>query len=256
MKRAFSPATIIALFALLMQCMGGLGADVSALIQQGDPYDQKFQPKEALGFYLAAEKLDPKNVDLLLRIARQYRHLSADETKPSEKMRLAELGKGYAERAVALAPNDAEAHLSVAISDVKMLGLLGTKEKLEASRRVKSRVDKVLALDPAKDLAWYVLGCWHQRLADVGMVKRAMAKLAYGSVPTATNDDAVKCFKKAIDLNPDRLIHYVELGRTYAQMGKKPEARQYIEKGLAMPNVGKDDPDIKQSGRETLSKIK
>jgi hypothetical protein len=30
---------------------------------------------EALDFYLAAEKLDPKNASLLVRIARQYRHL-------------------------------------------------------------------------------------------------------------------------------------------------------------------------------------
>ena len=61
--------------------------------------------------------------------------------------------------------------------------------------------------------------------------------------------------KKAIALNPKRLMHYIELGRIYAQMGKKEEARQFINKGLAMPDTEKDDPETKQRGRETLAKL-
>jgi len=37
-------------------------------------------------------------------------------------------------------------------------------------------------------------------------------------------------------------MHYIELGRIYAQMGRKEEARKYIQKGMAMPNKEKDDP--------------
>ena len=72
---------------------------------------------------------------------------------------------------------------------------------------------------------------------------------------TATNDEAVKCFQQAIKLNPDRLIHYIELGRTYAQMGQEEDARRFIQKGLSMPNVGKDDSEIKRRGRETMGKL-
>lgn len=256
MNRVFPLKTLVSVLFLVMTCLSCLGSPASELIQQGDVYDQKFQPIAAMEYYLAAEKLEPKNVDLLLRMARQYRHIMADEPKQPEKIRFARIGKTYAERAVALAPDDAEAHLSVAISLVKMLPLLGTKEKLEASRRVKAEVDKAIALDQKKDLAWYILGCWHQRLADIGTLQRTMAKLAYGGLPAATNEDAVKCLRRAIELNPSRLISYVELGRTYAQMGKTYEARKFIEKGLAMPNVGKDDPEIKQRGRETLAKLR
>ena len=51
-------------------------------------------------------------------------------------------------------------------------------------------------------------------------------------------------------------MHYVELGRTYAQMGKKDDARRFINKGIAMPDVEKDDPETKQHGRETLKKLR
>jgi Flp pilus assembly protein TadD len=61
--------------------------------------------------------------------------------------------------------------------------------------------------------------------------------------------------QKAMELNPNRLMHYIELGRIYADMGRKDEARLYINKGLVMPDTEKDDPETKQRGRETLEKL-
>ena len=46
-----------------------------------------------------------------------------------------------------------------------------------------------------------------------------------------------------------------EPGQTYAQMGKTADARRLIVKGLEMPDVEKDDPEIKRRGRETLAKL-
>lgn len=255
MNRVFLTKTFIVALTVITPYRMVFSQSVGELISLGDVYDQKFEPTEALKSYLPAEKQEPKNVSLILRIARQYRHLMADTDGQDEKMKLAGVGLDYAERAVELAPNEPESHLSVAISYVKMVPCLCKKEQMEASRQIKCSVDKALALNPDLDLAWHILGCWHQRLANVGMVKRTVALLVYGGLPAATNEDAVKCFEKAIRLNPDRLIHYIELGRTYAQMGRDTEARQFIKRGLAMPNVGKDDPDAKQRGRETLENL-
>lgn len=237
---------------------GAAGGEEVAVdqVRMGDEFDRKLQAQEALQCYLPVEKAEPKNVHVLLGIARQYRHLMQDCSIAEEKIRLANLGKVYAMRAVAVAPEEAEAHLSVAISYAKMVPLLGNKEKMEASRRIKAAVDKSIALNPNQDLAWHVLGTWHQRLADLGTVKRAMARLVYGELPEATNEDSVRCFRKAIELNPDRLIHHIELGRTYAQMGRAAEARRCINQGLGMTNTGKDDPEVKQRGRETLAALK
>ena len=86
-------------------------------------------------------------------------------------------------------------------------------------------------------------------------VKRALAQVAYGKIPVTTYEDAAKCFEKAIELKPDRLMHYIELGRVYAEMGRTAEARKMINKGLAMRETEKDDPETKQLGRETLQKL-
>ena len=226
------------------------------LIAKGDVFDKKLQAAEALQCYLPAEKLQPTNVHVLVCIARQYRYLLADATTRNEKLRLGGIALGYAQRAAALAPRNAEAHLSIAISYGKMLPYMDTKDQIEASRDIKDSVDKAIELDPENDLAWHVLGRWHRTLSDVNLIKRRIAAILYGKLPQTTTEEAVKCFEKAIELNPSRLMHYVELGRAYAQMGKTAEARRFIEKGLAMPNLEKDDPETKRRGQETLVKLR
>ena len=199
--------------------------------------------------------MDPDNVPLLVRVARQYRHLMTDAGRKDEKLRLGGVALGYAQRAAALAPNDAEAQLSPAITYGKMLPYQGSKEQVEGSQKIKKSVDKALKLDPSSDNAWHVLGRWHQAIANVGMVKRTLGRLLYSNLPTSTNDEALKCFEKAIALNPSRARHHIELGRTYAQMGNTAEARRHIQKGLAMPDSEKDDPEVKAKGRETLATL-
>ena len=126
--------------ALALVCTA-VGAEPSDdLIAKGDALDQEFLAAQALQFYLPAEKLQPTNVHVLVRIARQYRYLMADATTRDDKLRLGGIALDYAQRAAALAPKDAEAQLSIAISYGKMLPLMGTKEQIEAARHIKASV--------------------------------------------------------------------------------------------------------------------
>lgn len=250
----FFPTCLSAMLALASLGFGAETAD--ELIQKGQVHYDRLQPAEALKYYLPAERLDPNNARLLVYIARQYRHLMSDTSKRDEKMRLGNLAVSYSRRAVALAPNDPEAQLALAISVGKLLPLQSSKEQFANSSVVKNAVDKVIALDPRNDFGWQVLGRWYFNMADVSGVKRALARVAFGKMPPATYADAARCFQKAIVLNPDRVMHYIELGRTYAAMGKDAEARKVLTKGLSMPSTEKDDPETKARGREILKGLK
>ncbi len=256
MQPAFLLKTLLAALSLTLASTGTSAESAEELIRNGDVFYTNLQATEALKFYLPAEKLDPNNVRLLVRIAREYRHLMSDATKPSEKLQLGNTALEYAQRAVALAPNDPEAHLALAISYGKLLPFEETRQKIVYSRLIKIEVDKVIALDPNNDLAWQVLGQWYLALADLGSIKRAFARMAYEKLPPAKYGDAVRCFEKAIALNPHRLMHYIELGRTYALMGRDADARKFITKGLAMPETEKDDPQTKELGRQILKKLR
>ncbi len=256
MKNPTLRKALVLAFSLFLPCGAMSAATVDELIKEGNVHDQSFRPKDALKSYLPAEKMDPDNVDLLLRIARQYRHEMADTGAVAEKNRYAATALGYAQRAVALAPKNAEAHLSVAICHAKALELYSNKEKMAALRQVKASADKSLSLDSNNDVAWYILGRWHEKVAELSTLKRKVAEIAYGGLPKATNDDAAKCFRKAISINPNRSPYNIDLGITYAAMGNHADARKHIEKGLAMPNSGKDDHETKKRGRDLLATLK
>jgi tetratricopeptide (TPR) repeat protein len=225
------------------------------LLEKGKVFEQKFEAKEALPLYLAAEKLEPQNCHILVRVARQYRYLMTDASAKDEKLRLGHLALDYSTRAAAAGPRDCDAQLATAITLGKMLPYLPAKEQVAASTKIKESADKAIELDPRNDTAWHILGRWNRVLADTNTLKRALAQVLYGGLPEGSNEEAERDMKKALELNPNRLMHYIELGRIYAQMGRKDDARQFINKGLAMPDTEKDDPETKRRGRETLQKL-
>lgn len=225
------------------------------LMEKGDVFDEKFQANRALSYYLQALKMEPKNVPLLLRIARQYRYLMAGARSQEDKIQFGSTALGYGQRAAALAPHNSEAQLSPAITYGKMLPFQGNRAQVEATPLIKDAADKAIKLDPRNDNAWHVLGRWHQVLAGIGTLKRTLGGLLYGKLPVTTNEAAVTCFERAIAINPHRLRHHIELGRTYAQMGRAKEARHYLQLGLSMPDKEYDDPELKVKGREALSKL-
>jgi tetratricopeptide (TPR) repeat protein len=233
---------------------GDEAADV--LIAKGDAFYIKLQATEALKFYLPAEKLEPNNVRLLVRISREYRHLMSDSVKSEQKLNLGSTALDYAKRAVTLEPNNPDAQLALAISYGKLQPLEGSRQRFEACRIIKNAADKVIQLDPTNDLGWHVLGRWHMAVADVSAFERSLAQMAYGKLPDSTYDQAARCFERAIELNPNRLMHYIELGRAYAHMGRTDDARNCIVKGLAMRETEKDDPETKRQGQELLAQLR
>jgi tetratricopeptide (TPR) repeat protein len=245
----------VASTTLLLVDVGSGAESVDDLVARGKAFEQKFRANDALTQYLDAEKLEPKNPELLVRIARQYRWLMTDAPAKEEKLRLGHIALDYSMRAAACGPKNCDAQLATAITLGKMLPYLPTKEQVSASPRIKESVDKALELDPSDDTAWHILGRWHRVLSDVNAVKRTMAGLLYGNLPKGSITEAERDMQKAIELNPNRLMHYIELGRIYAQMGRTDDARRFINKGLAMPNSEKDDPETKERGRETLAKL-
>jgi tetratricopeptide (TPR) repeat protein len=231
-------------------------APLTPLMSKGDAYDKKLESKQALDCYLELEKQQPDNPELLVKIARQYRHLLVDAPSVSEKVKLGNTALAYSKRAAAVAPGDSDAQLATAISLGKLLPYMPTKEQVASSKVIKSAAERAIKLNPQNDLAWHVLGRWHRNAAVVSGLKRALASVVYESLPPSSNEEAVSCLERAVKLNPNRLMHQIELGKAYAQAGRPDEARRYLNKGLSMPSREKDDPTLKETGRTVLASLK
>jgi tetratricopeptide (TPR) repeat protein len=217
--------------------------------------DRLGRSREALAAFMAAERADPDNPAILVKIAKQHGDLMTETADPKARRAAADESLAYSRRALLVAPRDSDANLAVAISLGKMLEFLGNRETIEASRKIKTHAETALSLNPNSDYAHHMLGRWHQGLAGVGGATRALAKLIYGGLPAASYSEALDHFAKARALRPDRMIHQIEYGRTLALMARPAEARSELAKGLAMPARDKDDAAAKLRGQAALDDL-
>lgn len=257
MKTAFSLVTLVNLGLIITYSPVAAADPVAELVAAGDGYAHVYDEENALKYYKEAEKLSPENARVLVAISREYRHLMSDAKLVADKQAYLAEALKYALKAAAVAPSDCEAQLAPAITYGKLVLLEeDSGEQLELSRNIKIYADKALALNAESDTAWHVLGCWHRGFAKVGGMKRFLGGIVLGDIPKTTYENAVACFAKAIEINPDRLLHRVELGRTYALMEKNQQAKEQIAYGLELAETEKDDPETKRNGQVTLQELK
>jgi tetratricopeptide (TPR) repeat protein len=223
---------------------------------KADRFEQQGQTKEALAALVEADKLLPNRPEILVRIAKQHGDLMTEQREPAARKASALKALAFSRRALEIDERHSDAHLAVAISLGKKTEFMGNREKIETSREIRQHAERALALNPKCDYAHHMLGRWHQELAGVGGATRALARLIYGRVPSASYEDAVRHFERARALRPDRLIHKIEHGRTLAIMGRTAEARELLVVALEMPSRDKDDEEAKQRGRATLRGIR
>jgi tetratricopeptide (TPR) repeat protein len=225
---------------------------VTSLVKQGDAAEQQGNSRGALTSLRAAEAIDPKNLGVLLRISKQYSDL-IDETKPEDNAkRMAERALEYGNRALAVDPHNAKAHLNLAISYGHLTDFVGNKVKLEYSKVIRDETLKSIELDPTDDFAWHVLGRWHAGVANVSGVLKALASLVYGGLPKASNEEASKCLKRAAELAPQRIMHHAELARVYQLMGRGDLAVQEWQNTLGIRPQDGEDEKYQQEARTAL----
>lgn len=247
--------SLVALLAAILLPAVSLGADVAGLLEKADALDKQGRNREALALCLEAERFAPNDAEVLRRTAKQYAETVLDAKDDSTKRAIAEKSLGYARRAVAAAPKNALTHLALAICYGRAATVSDNKTKIAYSKLIKQHADDALALDPSNDLTHFVLGSWSYEIANLGAFLRAIARVAYGTLPSATNQDAIRHLEKAVALNPRRVCSHAALGRCYAAVGDREKARQSLQRALALPESDKGDDLVKKQAREDLGKL-
>lgn len=244
----------LALSAMLVTT--GQASSYEELLKRGDRLGAENRNQEALLVFQEAGKIKEPDAGLLHRIARELSQMVSDATTVSEKRRLARESVDYAERAVALAPNDAAIRLSRAICYGRLaLYESNPTKKIKYGKIVRTEAEKAAKLDPKNDLAWHVLGRWYFEVAKMNPALRTMARAIFGNIPADSLERSVEYLKKGRSLGAPRVLHEVELGRAYLSLGEIDKARSHLEAGLSLPSREKDDEELKSLAREALGKI-
>ena len=222
---------------------------------EGDSLHAAFDTDGALKAYLKANEEDPDNTTYIWKIVREYVDKGVfadgdDEIKANYKE-----AEEWARKCVALAPEDGYCHLYLAIAVGRVALFEGGKTKVNLSKEVKEEAARSIELNPNLDGAYHVLARWNREVIALPWYLKAAVKIIYGGLPPASNEDAVKNFKIAMELRPDRMLHYFELGVTYKYMDDKENARINFEKTISMDLVEREDEGRQEEAKEFLSKL-
>jgi tetratricopeptide (TPR) repeat protein len=252
---------ILLTFALAAFVAGPALAQTAAEhIEAGDQAYAQFDDTKALEDYQAALKLEPANYVALWKASRAMVDI-ADVIPGKDKEAKARQQKLYtdatelARKAVAAEPNDTWGHFQLAAANGKRLLMLGNKEQIAASKAVRAEIDRAIELDPTNDLAYHALGRWHRRIAEISGAKRFFGSILYGSIPKGSFEESEQHLRKAIELNPEYVNHYYELGLTLLALKKTDEAAQCFQKAIDLPKTTSKDDVLKANAQAELDKL-
>ena len=222
---------------------------------EGDVFRDAFNSKMALESYLNANREDSSYATYIWKIVREYTDLGFFADNDDDTKAFYADAEKWARDCVSMFPDNADCHLFLSVAMGRVALFSGGKKKVNLSKEVKEEAIKAIELNPNLDGSYHVLGRWNREVANLSWFLRAAAKIIYGGLPSASNEDAVKNFDIAIDLRPDRMLHYFELGVTYKELGEKAYAREAFEKCLSMDVAERQDVGRQEDSREFLKKL-
>jgi len=245
---------VIIIAITLVACIAFAQESPDSLIKKGDKFYDQFNNEEALQQYQLAYEADTSNCEALWKLARAHVDVGevADEAGQKQHYYAAEK---FARKAIAVCPDNSDAHLELAIAVGRVALMEGGKKKVSLSKEVKFEAEKALELDPQNDIAHHVLARWHREVANLSGFLKMFAKILYGGLPPASNEEAIEHFKKAIEIAPDYINHHLELGITYEGIKEWALAKAEYEKVLELPVQDSDDPDHKIEAEKRLKKV-
>ncbi len=231
---------------LLAASMAGAqtAADHTAL---GDKEYVAMNAPAALQHYEEAIKLDPNNYEALWKASRSAVDLGSYERNEEKRglyYRNAEL---YARRAVAANPGDAEGHFNLARSLGKNALSQGPKARIKYAKDVRIHALECLKIDPKQAGCLHVMGMWNAEVMRLGGFTRMMAKNFLGGqiFGSASWPEAKRYMEESVAAEPDRIIHHLDLGGVYRDMGDKAKARAEFEAVMKLPNRDYNDRQFK-----------
>jgi hypothetical protein len=201
----------------------------------------------ALQHYEEAIKLDPNNYEALWKASRSAVDLGSYERNEEKRglyYRNAEL---YARRAVAANPGDAEGHFNLARSLGKNALSQGPKARIKYAKDVRSHALECLKIDPKQAGCLHVMGMWNAEVMRLNGFTRMMAKNFLGGqiFGSASWPEAKRYMEASVAAEPDRIIHHLDLGGVYRDMGDKAKARAEFEAVMKLPNRDYNDHQFK-----------
>jgi tetratricopeptide (TPR) repeat protein len=240
---------------------GSLGAQQAAdHVALGIAATEAPDLKTALQHFQAALDLDSMNYEANWRAALTL-GLMGDpypmSAKSPERDSLYARAERYARRAVAANPAGADGHFALAASLGRTALMMGPEEKIRRATLIRSEALRTLAINPRHDGAYHILGRWNAEIMRLPALSRFFAKNFMGArvFNQASWDKAIFYMEKAVQLDPERIYHHLELADIYAERKRLRDAGTQLRLVDSLPVREAMDTNYKQQAASLRSRL-
>lgn len=170
---------------------------------------------KAIALYEKILKNNPEDDPALWKLSRSYRWRGDQLTPKKERLIAYKVAEDYANQAITINPKSIGGHLMLGIAYGRKGEIQGVLKSVFLISPIKKEMASVLALDPDNDVARHVLAVLFRKVPGWmgGSVEKSIALL-----------------KEAIQINPNRTMHHLELGQSYLENKQYPEAIEALKR--------------------------
>ena len=246
-------------FSILASILIGGVADAQTPAEHialGDSIYARFKPDEALAHYAAAIGADSSNYEALWKAARSEIDLAEVERDQTRRDRYSRSGEGLARRAIRVNPQDAEAHFHLARALGRRALSVGVRDRIKFATEVRAEALEALRHNENHPGALHVMGVWNAEVMRINGVSRFLAKNVLGGrvFGEASWENAVSYMERAVAVDPDRIVHHLDLAKIYDDVGNKAKARAHLELVVRGRRIDFNDPAYQREAQGLLDK--
>lgn len=246
---------------LLMAVARPAGAqDVHDHVNMGTAAVQAHDLATGLAHFEAALALDSMSYDANWRAAialMDEGEMIPGSAKSARRDSLYAAAEALARRAVAADSSRAEGHFALAAAIGRASLTMGKKDRIRRAAVIRDEALRCIAIDPRYDGAYHILGRWNAEIMRLSGLSRFFAKrfLGAGVFRKASWDAAISNMEKAVELDPGRLYHRLELAEIYADRKRYPDATRELDQLAALPDREIMDSVYRRQAAELSKKI-
>jgi tetratricopeptide (TPR) repeat protein len=228
-----------------MLCLAAVTASLGAQqaadhVALGVAANEAHDLKTALQHFQAALDQDTSNYEANWRGALTLLTLGEQipaAGKSPERDSLYTQAEHYARRAVASDPAGADGHFALAASVGRVSLTLGQRERIRRAAIIRSEALRTIALNPRHDGAYHILGRWNAEIMRISGLGRFFAKnfLGAGIFKQASWAKAIYNMEEAVQLDPGRIYHHLELAEIYADRKRLADADTQLQLVDSLP---------------------
>ncbi len=214
-------------------------------------------PSEALADFEKALALEPRNYDALWNAARAAVELGEFNPSEQERSSLYTTAADRAKLATQVNPGGADGHFALALALGRQALTLGARDRIRYAGTIHDEAMTCLKIEPKHAGCLHVMGEWNAEIMRLSGLTRMIARNFLGGkiFGEASWANAEHYLEDAVASEPRRIVHRLDLGRVYADMGLKAQARTEFEAVINGELIDYNDPHYKVEAADDLKKL-